>query len=195
MSLRTQSKSDQMSSSDANKVPVSSGLNPVATIGIIGAMMTLYSLQSLLITASKSGGAGYSYDPNSVVLMTEFTKAIIAGTLLLQARASDPMGTKITVNKTVFNNIKIIVTGLLYRTFLKKPLRVVQWIGLAVLMLGQMVATMDTSGGGTDTSARTEAFATGCVVMGVLASMSGMAGVYTDCTADCTADCNTLDMM
>ena len=202
----------------STKADPSSGINPAVKCGIIGAMMTLYSLQSLLITASKSGGSGYSYDPNSAVLMTEFTKAIIAGSLLFKSYSESPATTKITVDKTVFryaipallyaihnnlvflglvyldaptyqllNNVKIIVTGLLYRTFLKKPLRMVQWIGLGVLMLGQMVATMDTTGASPN-SEKSQTFATGVMVMGVLASMSGMAGVYNEFLLKGSAD-------
>jgi len=183
-------------------------ISPGAKMIIIVAMMCLYSLQSLLITASKGGTSGYSYDPNSVVLMTELTKAGIAGALLFQARTDNPGGTKVTIDRNCFkyaipallyavhnnlvflglsyldaptyqllNNIKIIGTGLLYRIFLAKPLRMVQWVGLAVLMFGQMVATIDTSGG---TSARPEGFLTGVCVMFVLAAMSGMAGVYNE---------------
>jgi len=77
----------------------------------------------------------------------------------------------------LLNNIKIIVTGLLYRVFLAKPLRMVQWIGLAVLMFGQMVATIETGG---TASTRPEGFMAGVCVMFVLAAMSGMAGVYNE---------------
>merc|ERR1712195_30156 len=202
----------------SSKADPSSGINPIVKCGIIGAMMCLYSLQSLLITASKSGGGGYSYDPNSAVLMTEFTKAVIAGSLLFKSYSESPATTKITVDKTVFryaipallyaihnnlvflglvyldaptyqllNNVKIIVTGLLYRTFLKKPLRMVQWIGLGVLMLGQMVATMDTTGAAPNAE-KSQTFATGVMVMGVLASMSGMAGVYNEFLLKGSAD-------
>jgi UDP-sugar transporter A1/2/3 len=194
----------------SGKVPDPSAINPIVKFGIIGAMITLYSLQSLLITASKSGGASYSYDPNSAVLMTEFTKAIIAGSLLLRTHSENPSQTKVTVDKTAFryaipallyaihnnlvflglvyldaptyqllNNIKIIITGLLYRAFLKKPLRMVQWIGLGVLMLGQMVATIDVTGSG-GSAEKSQTFLMGVFVMGVLASMSGMAGVYNE---------------
>jgi UDP-sugar transporter A1/2/3 len=185
-----------------------SSMNPIVKLCMIGAMMGLYSMQSLLITASKGGRSGYTYDPNSAVLLTEFTKAIIAGSLLLQVRQKDPSGANMTIDKNCFryavpallyaihnnlvflgleyldaptyqllNNIKIIVTGLLYRAFLKKPLRIVQWVGLGILMLGQMVATMDTSGG---SGSRGDGFVTGVIVMCTLACMSGMAGVYNE---------------
>eukprot|EP00656_Telonema_subtile_P023488 TRINITY_DN2494_c0_g1_i2.p1 TRINITY_DN2494_c0_g1~~TRINITY_DN2494_c0_g1_i2.p1 ORF type:complete len:331 (-),score=84.15 TRINITY_DN2494_c0_g1_i2:162-1154(-) len=181
-------------------------ISPATKTLLVVAMMSLYSLQSLLITASKSGSTGYDYDPNSVVLMTEFTKALIAAALLMQARTENP-ALKITVDSNCFkyaipallyavhnnlvflgltyldaptyqllNNIKIIGTGLLYRIFLKKPLRVIQWIGLATLMLGQMVATLQTGGATT----RPEGFTTGVIVMFVLAAMSGCAGVYNE---------------
>merc|ERR1712086_1117861 len=168
----------------SSKAVPSSGINPIVKCGIIGAMMCLYSLQSLLITASKSGGGGYSYDPNSAVLMTEFTKAVIAGSLLFKSYSESPATTKITVDKTVF---RYAIPALLYRTFLKKPLRMVQWIGLGVLMLGQMVATMDTTGAAPNAE-KSQTFATGVMVMGVLASMSGMAGVYNEFLLKGSAD-------
>merc|ERR1712086_438380 len=95
----------------SSKADPSSGINPAVKCGIIGAMMALYSLQSLLITASKSGGSGYSYDPNSAVLMTEFTKAIIAGSLLFKSYSESPAPTQITVDKTVF---RYAIPALLY---------------------------------------------------------------------------------
>lgn len=189
-----------------NKANPENSIGATTKVGIILAMMSLYSLQSLLITASKSSASGYSYDPNSVVLMTELTKAGIAGALLLQARSENP-SVKVTVDANCFkyaipallyavhnnlvflgltyldaptyqllNNIKIIGTGILYRVFLRKPLRIIQWIGLGVLMFGQMVATMTTSG----SSARPDGFLTGVFVMFMLAAMSGCAGVYNE---------------
>jgi hypothetical protein len=48
----------------------------------VGSMVLLYSAQSLLITASQKTGGGYSYKPNSAVLMTELAKFVVASSLL-----------------------------------------------------------------------------------------------------------------
>lgn len=202
--------SDTKNKISSKMTNVENTISPMAKLAIMVTMMVLYSMQSLLITASKYGGSGYSYDPNCVVLMTELAKAIIAGTLLIQARADEANPAKVTIDKNclkyaipallyavhnnlvflgltylnaptyqLLNNIKIIGTGLLYRMFLKKPLRIIQWIGLCVLMFGQMVATLQTGGGGGDGGSN-EGFMTGVFVMVVLALMSGMAGVYNE---------------
>lgn len=171
-------------------------------------MMFLYSSQSLIITYTKNASGGYNYKPNSVVLMTEFAKFVIATTFLSleHARGNSPQVTmskqslKYAIpallyaahNNMVFlglealdaptyqllNNIKIVVAGVLYRIFLRKPLTVMQWLGIILLTVGQAVATLDTSGKASE--AASKSLMAGVVIMCVLSCLSAGAGIYNE---------------
>jgi len=78
------------------------------------------------------------------------------------------------VTYQLFNNIKIVTTGLVFRVFLKRPLRINQWMAIVLLPLSLCVTQLGTASG-TD-----ENVVQGFVWMIALSSCSAFAGVYNE---------------
>jgi len=173
----------------------------------IGSMVFLYSAQSLLITYTQNASGGYEYKPNSAVLMTEFTKLCVASTFLFmeKSKGSNPQVTidsnvlRYAVPATLYaihnnlvflglealdaptfqllNNMKIVIAGILTRTFLNRPMSVLQWLGILLLTVGQAVASLKTDQAVTSKSA---SFVYGFTIMVVLSFLSSFAGIYNE---------------
>jgi UDP-sugar transporter A1/2/3 len=85
----------------------------------------------------------------------------------------------------IFNNMKIITTAVVYRSFLKRKLTVIQWVCLCFLTLGMVLSAPPKSGGGGSGSSggaadSASALVTGMVMMAVMSCASSMAGVYNE---------------
>lgn len=173
----------------------------------VGSMVFLYSAQSLVITYTQNAKGGYEYKPNSAVLMTEFTKLLVASTFLFMDH-SQGNSPKVTVdrkclryavpaalyavhNNMVFlglealdaptfqllNNLKIVIAGILTRTFLNRPMTILQWLGILLLTVGQAVASLKT---GQAESAKQASFFAGLMIMIFLSFLSSFAGIYNE---------------
>jgi len=132
------------------------------------ALMVSFSAQSLLITASKRHGSIFDYQTNSVVFMSELLKLAWACTMVgrngdwrhvfrqpvvTSLAFAIPGMLYIVQNNMVFlalqhlspglyqlfNNLKILTTGVVYRVMVRKELRVIQWLALVLLVLGLCV--------------------------------------------------------
>lgn len=159
-----------------------------------------------MISYTKNDKGSYDYKPNSSVLMTEFVKLAMACTFFFMERSQGeakatfdrnifryavPALLYAIHNNLVFlgiealdaptyqllNNIKIVVVGFVQRIFLRRPLTVLQWLGIALLTIGQAVATLDTSGGNSD---KESSLMAGIFIMVTLSFMSAFAGVYNE---------------
>lgn len=161
----------------------------------------------LIITYTQNKSGRYEYKPNSAVLMTEFTKLCVASSFLFMEKSQgkspkvtvDQNVIKYAVpaflyavhNNMVFlglealdaptfqllNNLKIVIAGVLTRTFLRRPMSILQWLGILLLTVGQAVASLKT---GQSVSAKESSFAYGFVIMVILSFLSSFAGIYNE---------------
>lgn len=81
------------------------------------------------------------------------------------------------VTYQLFNNIKIVTTGLVFRIFLSRPLRLNQWMAIVLLPLSMCVTQL---GNDDDTDSQTSKIFQGFLWMLVLSSCSAFAGVYNE---------------
>ena len=79
----------------------------------------------------------------------------------------------------VFNNMKIVTTAIVFRLFLKKKLKMVQWVCLAFLTIGMLVTTPKNSGGGDSDRGKGDIM-TGLLMMVIMSCASSLAGVYNE---------------
>lgn len=79
------------------------------------------------------------------------------------------------VTYQLFNNIKIVTTGLVFRLFLNRPLRLHQWMAVVLLPLSMCVTQLGSGGG-----SGTEQVLQGFLWMLALSSCSAFAGVYNE---------------
>mmetsp|Transcript_52829 Transcript_52829/g.153705 ORF Transcript_52829/g.153705 Transcript_52829/m.153705 type:complete len:333 (-) Transcript_52829:111-1109(-) len=132
---------------------------------LVMVLMTSYSVQSLVITASKRQG-GFAYDATAAVLLAELVKLLFALAMLppeargqLDPRRSVayalPAVLYVLQNRLVFealrrllppeyqllNNMKLLTTSVLYRVVMRRQLRLLQWLALLLLVLGMTLAT------------------------------------------------------
>jgi len=77
----------------------------------------------------------------------------------------------------LFNNLKIVTTGFVFRIFLKRKLRVHQWMAILLLLLGMCVTQMHPT---ENHSSRTEQPFLGFLWMMALSTCSAFAGVYNE---------------
>ena len=74
----------------------------------------------------------------------------------------------------ILGNLKIVTTGVLFRVILKRQLNKLQWIALALLMVGATTSQIGCTGSGL--SAPVQGY-----MLGMLsACLSALAGVYTE---------------
>jgi len=129
-------------------------------------LMGTYSVQSLLITASKQHG-GFTYDATAAVLLAEALKLAFALLMLPpEVRATlEPSKSFVFAvpavlyavqNRLVFealrhitppeyqllNNMKLFTTCVVYRVALRRQLKLLQWLALLLLGIGMAVAEM-----------------------------------------------------
>jgi len=81
------------------------------------------------------------------------------------------------VTYQLFNNIKIVTTGLVFRVFLRRPLRLNQWMAIVLLPLSMCVTQLRNDD---DSSSGTEKIFQGFLWMLALSSCSAFAGVYNE---------------
>lgn len=82
------------------------------------------------------------------------------------------------VTYQLFNNIKIVTTGMVFRIFLRRPLRMNQWMAILLLLLSMCVTQLNcenAASGGTD-----EKILQGFLWMIALSCCSAFAGVYNE---------------
>lgn len=179
---------------------------PIKTIAVVS-IIVLYSAQSILITYTQNDKGGYNYKPNSVVLMTEFAKLCVASTWLFtehvqrkkpqvtvsenMLRYAVPAALYAVHNNIVFlglealdaptfqllNNLKIVITGILTRTFLKRPMTLLQWIGIMLLTVAQAVASLKTT---VSPSHKEASYFYGVCLMVALSFLSAFASIYNE---------------
>jgi UDP-sugar transporter A1/2/3 len=187
----------------------------VRTLMVATTLTLATSSQGLFTTASKTGGK-YLYNFSTVPLLSEMCKLMVSSILLYRQFKRDPHGTNITLEwKTtrtypipsliylvhnnvqfltlkyvdpstyqILGNLKIVTTGILFRVFLKRKLSKLQWWALVLLMVGATVSQI--SGCGDKTfAAPMEGYALGLVS----ASLSALAGVYTEFIMKQNDDC------
>jgi len=173
------------------------------------ALTILTSSQGLLIAMSKANDIKYDYSYTSANCTVEFVKCVISFIALSQAWRREgvtednklsttweemkvfPIPAAIYLVKNlmqyviflyvdapsyqILKNLNIITTGILYRVFLKKHLTPVQWSALTLLALGCTIA---------QTTSQSEqvlsAPVMGILLAVIMATLSGMAGVYTE---------------
>lgn len=173
------------------------------------ALTILTSSQGLLIAMSKANDIKYDYSYTSANCTVEFVKCVISFVALSQAWRREgvtednklsttweemkvfPIPAAIYLVKNlmqyviflyvdapsyqILKNLNIITTGVLYRVFLKKHLTPVQWSALILLALGCTIA---------QTTSQSEqvlsAPVIGILLAVIMATLSGMAGVYTE---------------
>jgi drug/metabolite transporter (DMT)-like permease len=162
-------------------------------------LMTCYSIQSLVVKSTQTLGK-YPYDVVHTVFYAELLKLIFASALLspevrcnLKFRSSLPYilpGLLYLVqNQLVFislrylsppeyqllNNGKLFTTSLVYRVVMKKQLRLLQWLSLALLGIGMSVATQPAPA-----SELSATLWTGVLVMIAVCWCSAIAGVLNE---------------
>lgn len=128
-------------------------------------LMASYSTQCLLITASKQRGE-FAYDLTVVVLLAELAKLVFVLAMLppegrraLSLRTSWPYVVPAALytlqNRLVFealrhlsppeyqllNNMKLFTTSIAFRVLMRRQLRLLQWMALALLSIGMVLAT------------------------------------------------------
>jgi len=77
----------------------------------------------------------------------------------------------------LLNNIKIVIAGILTRTFLNRPMTLLQWLGIGFLTVGQAVASLQTDAAATSKAAT---FVYGLGIMVFLSFLSSFAGIYNE---------------
>lgn len=120
-------------------------------------------MQGLLVTASKRSDGSFEYNANTVVLLSELTKLIFALVCLprgtqLHWKVSLPFAIPAILyaiqNNLVFvalqhltpseyqvlNNTKLMTTSIVYRFFMGRHLRILQWFALTLLALGMTLS-------------------------------------------------------
>lgn len=170
---------------------------------LVVVLMASYSIQSLLITASKRSG-DFEYDVRATVLFAELLKLIFAVSVLpsevrrnLHFRSSYPYTLPAVLyllqNQLVFsalrhlsppeyqllNNGKLFTTSLIYRVVMKRPLRIAQWLALFLLGVGMALATKPDAGTNGIAVDSSELWA-GVGLMIVVAWCSAIAGVSNE---------------
>lgn len=133
---------------------------------LVAILMSTYMAQSFLVTLSKRRGE-YEYDPAAAVLFAELLKLVLA---ILMLTPKDRRGLSLgrstlpysfpallymTQNILVFealrrltppeyqllNNLKVFTTSIVFRVALRRSLRLVQWMALALLSLSMALST------------------------------------------------------
>jgi len=168
---------------------------------LIFILMTSYSIQSLLITASKRQ-AGFQYDVRAAVFLAELFKLFFVSFSMtykvlcgLSFRSSfaylAPAVFYIAQNQLVFaalgylsppeyqllNNGKLFTTSIVYRVVMKRPLRLVQWLALGLLGIGMGISTHNGMPATADPSSR---LWWGTLLMVLVAWCSAIAGVINE---------------
>jgi len=172
--------------------------------------MLTYSAQSLLITASKDGGAigGFSYDASVAVFLAEFLKLLMT-LAMMSPEVRSKLGLRPSLiayavpatlyalqNRLVFeilrsispaeyqllNNMKLFTTSIVYRVVMRRQLRVVQWLALALLAVGMALATQpqQDSANGSASANEGHDIWRGFAIMAIVAWLSAVAGVLNE---------------
>lgn len=173
---------------------------------LVATLMFTYSSQSLLITASKRESGSFSYDASAAVFLAEVLKLIFALAMLPQETRSslDPRKSLIFAvpavlymiqNRLVFealrylsppeyqllNNVKLFTTAITYRVIMRRELRVLQWLALALLGLGMSLASYSPTNERAQASeAASGQLWHGTVIMLVVSWCSALAGVLNE---------------
>mmetsp|Transcript_42015 Transcript_42015/g.50940 ORF Transcript_42015/g.50940 Transcript_42015/m.50940 type:complete len:372 (+) Transcript_42015:151-1266(+) len=187
----------------------------IKTIFVASTLTLATSSQGLFTTASKTDGK-YLYNFSTVPLLSELCKLAVSACLLYRQHKSDPKGTNITVEwksirlypipsliylvhnnvqfmtlkyvdpstYQILGNLKIVTTGVLFRVFLKRKLTKLQWWSLVLLMVGATTSQI-TGCGDSALGAQPE----GYMLAVVSATLSAMAGVYTEFLMKKNDDC------
>lgn len=169
-------------------------------------LMASYSIQSLLITASKRRG-GFEYDVAVTVFYAEFFKFLFAISMLGKEGIRGlnfwssfpyliPSVLYLVQNQLIFaalsvlsppeyqllNNGKLFTTTIVYRVVMKRTLRVVQWLALALLGTGMVLSTQPAASDGASAAARgaSEQLWKGCGIMVLVSWCSAIAGVSNE---------------
>ncbi|CAE7028632.1 CSTLP1 [Symbiodinium sp. CCMP2456] len=162
-------------------------------------LMGSYSVQSLLITASKKR---VTYSADVAVLLAELVKLVFAAAMLPpEVRASMSLSGRwlyaipavlyTLQNRLVFealqkisppeyqllNNIKLFTTSLVFRVVMRRQLRVLQWLALLLLVLGMALATAPCGEAG---QAQAQDARTGVLIMLAVSWCSAVAGVLNE---------------
>ena len=81
------------------------------------------------------------------------------------------------VTYQLFNNIKIVTTGLVFRLFLSRPLKLNQWMAIILLPLSMCVTQLETN---SEAESQSQKVFVGFCWMLVLSLCSAFAGVYNE---------------
>lgn len=172
---------------------------------LVVVLMGTYSVQSLLITASKKDDS-FAYDASAVVFLTEGVKLIFALAMLtpgarraLNPLASLPYSAPAVLytlqNRLVFealryisppeyqllNNMKLFTTSILYRVVMRRQLRLLQWMALVLLALGMAVANQPAPGAtGSEKTSVSSTVWSGASIMFIVAWCSAGGGVVNE---------------
>lgn len=82
----------------------------------------------------------------------------------------------------LFSNLKVVTTAIVFRLFMKRPLRLLQWLAIVLLLLGMCVSQLSDGSGpvGDDNTQRLGKVWEGFCWMVVLSICSALAGVYNE---------------
>ncbi|CAJ1444653.1 unnamed protein product [Effrenium voratum] len=165
-------------------------------------LMVSYSVQSLLITKSKSQ---VTYNSSMAVLLAELLKLVFALVMLPEALSWSKSGSWLYAvpatlytlqNRLVFealrcisppeyqllNNMKLFTTSILFRVVMKRQLCVLQWLALVLLALGMALGTVPCGPCGINVNASEEGRDVwkGISIMMALAWCSAAAGILNE---------------
>lgn len=130
------------------------------------------------LKGARSGGEmpGFAFDPKVVVKFAIPALIYMAGNniLFIALKYLD------APTYQVLGNIKIIVVAIIQRLALKSQKTVVQWLGVALLMLGMMVIGASKLDSHEKGSAKADTLMLGLFWMVCIALCSAFAGVYTE---------------
>eukprot|EP00931_Biecheleriopsis_adriatica_P104637 TRINITY_DN79286_c0_g1_i1.p1 TRINITY_DN79286_c0_g1~~TRINITY_DN79286_c0_g1_i1.p1 ORF type:complete len:349 (+),score=72.02 TRINITY_DN79286_c0_g1_i1:34-1047(+) len=169
-------------------------------------LMIFYSVQSLIITASKRGSAQeFTYDATMAVLLAEALKLGFSLSMMspedraaMSLASSMPYAVPALLytlqNRLVFealrhisppeyqllNNLKLFTTALMYRLVMRRQLSVQQWFALLLLCLGMTLATVPCGGIEHNGTAEAADVWIGTFIMFVNSWFSASAGVVNE---------------
>jgi len=167
-------------------------------------LMVTYSIQSLLVTASKIQGH-FEYDVEAVVFLAELLKLCFAISMLPKDAWGSLCPTSSMIfalpgllysiqNRLVFvalqhllppeyqllNNMKLFTTSVCYRLVFRRTLTSLQWFGLTLLGVGMTLSTVSPSSSRESSNIFDERLLTGFCVMFVISCCSAGAGVLNE---------------
>ena len=120
------------------------------------------------------------YDPALVLTPRTGLKMAVPGLLytvsnMLSYTATGQVG---STNYQLFSNMKIIITAIMFRVVMKKPLKLIQWGCILLLTIGFMTATAQCKHTQVSSDADPARLITGVITIVILSVASALAGVY-----------------